>query len=202
MTRKNIIYFILIGVALINITMTEIFNTTIPLLFYFLYITFHVISLIFYRETKLITTFHVFSIINYFGYVMFFMIIGFSPFWGLVSLLGSILTMFVAFGVVLQHRTFRLTERSFMWFSLYTIVFYSMYTPYILNLLTNFFGPFPLAIQRTINAFQTIRLILYIGNVALQILIIHRNEINKKLEEEDEEANEERKRIASLPFFK
>jgi uncharacterized protein YacL len=149
----------------------------------------------------MITAFHILVIINLFGFY-WLGTVGFSSFWGLVSLIGSISTILVAFVVILQHKTFKLTERSFMWFSIYNVIFYSLYTAYILNLLTNFFGPFPLEIQRTYDVFFAVRLVLFIGNVFLQILVVHRNEINKFLENEEKERLNGGNKISDLPFFK
>lgn len=202
MTRKRIIYLILIISGIGAVIFNQFFDYRYSLLVYALYIPFHIISLIYYRESKMITTYHVLQITNLFGYFMLVQFGGiFFRLFGLISFIGTTLTIIIAFGVILQHKTFKINERSFMWFSVYGLIFFSIYQPYILNLLASFFGTLPMQIRATANAFYMVRTILLGANVVLQLLCVHHNEINIYLEKYYQKNKKETNKVSDLPFF-
>jgi hypothetical protein len=201
--RKIIIYIILLLTGVANILFYLIYGLPIPILFFILYVPFHVISLIFYRDSKMITAYHILQIIHLFGYFMIFQTNSqYFRLFGIISFFGVILTAIVAFGVVLQHRTDKFNERTMMWLTIYSLMFYSLYAPLILNLFTNFFGPDPLAIRRTVEVFLIVQMILYAVNIVLQLVSIHNNEINIYFKKEAKRrAEEQNQKIKDMPFF-
>jgi hypothetical protein len=122
---------------------------------------------------------------------------------GLISFIGVIATALVAFGTILQNRTYKFIERSFMWFSVYNIIFFSLYTPLILNLFIGFFGPFPIAVQRTINTFYAVQMIIYLANTLLQLRVIYLSEMIIFFEKEEKSRTLiTTNKVQDLPFFK
>ena len=202
LTRK-IVLLILILVAGVFALVSDLFLDNRPAILMLLsLVTFHIISIIFYRESKVITTYHIFQTINLFGFFMLF-IMGGAHFrlFGIISYFGSFLTMLVAFGAILQNRTYKLNERSFMWFSVFYFIFFSLYQPYILNLLKNFFGPSPIAIERTVNTFFDLRTVLIGANIVLQVLCMRNNELRLYFEKEDKKHPMPSHSVKDLPFF-
>lgn len=202
---RKIIVWILVaiaGVATAIFTQYTDIGEYYFIIMFLTYIPFNVISLIFYRESKMITAYHAMQIFSLFGYFMLLQLAGqlFSLF-GIISFLGSFVTALVAFGVVLQNKTYKLNERSFMWFAIYGFIFFSLYQPFILNLITNFFGPDPVAIDRTVDIFFLFRTILLVFNVILQLIIVHNNEL-RLFFEKNKRPLANTYNIDDLPFFK
>jgi len=194
--RKRLIYALLTFTGIANILYYLVLGFPIPIIYYLIYIPFHVVSLIYYRESKMITTYHILQIVHLFGYFMIFQTnYRFFRFFGIISFFGVVLTVIIAFGVILQHRTDKFNERSFMWFTLYSLIFYSLYAPLIMNLFTNFFGPDPLAIRRVEEVFLIVQMFFYGLNIILQLVCIHNNEINLYLKKEAKKRAEAQKKI-------
>ena len=202
--RKIIVWIIVAvtGVVTAILTQYNFIGEYYYITMFLTYIPFNVISLIFYRESKMITAYHGMQIFSLFGYFMLYQLAGRSfSLLGLISFLGSFVTALIAFGVVLQNKTYKLNERSFMWFAVYGFIFFSLYQPFILNLFTNFFGPDPVAIDRTIDTFYLFRTIFVAGNIVLQLIIIHNNEL-RIFFEKNKRPLANTYNIDDLPFFK
>ena len=178
MLKKILIYFVIIVSGIIFGIISFISPQENTIWLFLTFIPFHVISLIFYRETKTITYYHILQILSIFGYFMIFEFPNSFRLFGLISFVGGFITFLLAFGAILQHKSEKLNERSFFWFSIYTMLFWSLYQPLILNLFINFFGPEELAIRTTITVFNVVRSSLIVLNVVLQIMIVRSNEWN------------------------
>jgi hypothetical protein len=201
MKRKTIVYLIILIAGIVNVILSQTFNSSIALLVFAVYIPFHVISLIFYRESKIITAYHIFQIINLFGFFALSQFQGaFFRVFGIMSFFGAIVTVLLAFGAVLQHKTYKLNERSFMWFSVFGFIFFSIYQPYILNLLSAFFGNLTIEIRQTQTVFFLVRTILLGINVVLQLLCVKNNEINIYLDQQEQKIKDSYK-VTDMPFF-
>ncbi|PKK95573.1 MAG: hypothetical protein CVV60_00505 [Tenericutes bacterium HGW-Tenericutes-5] len=203
MIRKIFVWIIVAAAGIATAILTQYnIGEYHYLLMFTTFITFNVISLIFYRESKMITGYHAMTIVSLFGYFMLYQLAGrnFSLL-GIISFLGSFITVLIAFGVVLQNKTYKLNERSFMWFAVYGFIFFSLYQPFILNLITNFFGPDPVAIDRTVDTFFLLRTILIGVNVVLQLIIVHNNELHIFFEK-NKRPLVNAYNIDDLPFFK
>jgi len=202
MARKRIIFLIITLSALISIFLLETLGLKSGLLILVFMIPFNIISLIFYRESKLITTYHVMQIISLSGYLLMYQFPGeYFRFFGLISFLGIIITIILAFGTILQNKTFKFNERGFIYFSIFTLLFYSMYTPYLLNLLKNFFGPDPIALKSTESVYYFLGTYLIVINMIIQLVIVNNNEISIYINSiKDPYKNSYN--LDDLPFFK
>jgi hypothetical protein len=122
-------------------------------------------------------------------------------FFGLISFLGIIITIILAFGTILQNKTFKFNERGFIYFSIFTLLFYSMYTPYLLNLLKNFFGPDPIALKSTESVYYFLGTYLIVINMIIQLVIVNNNEISIYINS-IKEPYKNSYNLDDLPFFK
>jgi len=196
------IFIAIAGIATAVLTQYNYIGEYYFIVMFLTFIPFNVISLIFYRESKMITAYHAMQIFSLFGYFMLYQFQGISfSLFGIISFFGSFVTALIAFGVVLQNKTYKLNERSFMWFAVYGFIFFSLYQPYILNLFTNFFGPDPVAVDRTVDTFFLFRTIFIAVNVILQLIIVHNNEL-RIFFEKNKRPLAHTYNIDDLPFFK
>jgi hypothetical protein len=102
--------------------------------------------------------------------------------YGSFSFFCGILGFFVAFGLVLQHKTYKFTELSFFSFSIINYVFFSYFNFYFVNMLVSLFEPNQVHINKMLNVYAGVLLLLEIGVLILEVLVIYFLERNKWFE--------------------
>jgi|AntAceMinimDraft_18_1070375.scaffolds.fasta_scaffold00003_5 hypothetical protein len=185
--KKRDILMAIVGVsAILNIVLSRVITGYSPILELFLTIPFYIIILIFYRKTTLITIFTVLTILSQFGYYMVLENIytlawlsGPMRIFGSFSFFAGLIGFFVAFALVLQHKTYKFTEMSFFTFSIINYVFFSYFNFYLNNMLITIFGPFEIHIIKMQNVYYGVLLFIEISVMILQVLVIHFLERNK-----------------------
>lgn len=188
--KKRDILMGLVGIAgVVNIIFSRVVSGYPPLLELFLTIPFYIIILIFYRKTKLITAFSIFTILSQFGYYMVLANMQ-SHAWldvtmrifGSFSFFSGLIGFFLAFGLVLQHKTYKFTELSFFAFSILNYVFFSYFTFYLRDMLITIFGPFEIHIIKMFYVYYGVEIAAEISILVLQVLVIFFLERNKLYE--------------------
>ncbi len=185
MKKRDILMAIVAVVALINIIFSRVIDNYPPILQLLMTLPFYIIILIFYRKTSLITIFCVLTILSQFGYymVLHYMTLDLiNPVairvFGSFSFFAGIIGFFVAFALVLQHKTYKFTEVSFLIFSIVNYTFFSYFNFYLLNMLIRIFGPFEIHIIQMQNVYYVIQLMIEIAMAVIQVLLIYYLERN------------------------
>lgn len=185
MKKRDILMAIVALVAIINIIFSRVVDSYPPILQLLLTLPFYMIILIFYRKTTLITIFCILTILSQFGFymVLHYMTLNLlNPIairvFGSFSFFAGIIGFFVAFALVLQHKTYKFTEVSFLLFSIVNYTFFSYFNFYLMNLLIRIFGPFEIHIIQMQNVYFVIQLLIEIGMAVIQVLLIYYLERN------------------------
>lgn len=185
MKKRDILMAIVAVVALINIIFSRVIDNYPPILQLLMTLPFYIIILIFYRKTSLITIFCILTILSQFGYymVLHYMTLDLiNPVairvFGSFSFFAGIIGFFVAFALVLQHKTYKFTEVSFLIFSIVNYTFFSYFNFYLLNMLIRIFGPFEIHIIQMQNVYYVIQLLIEIAMAVIQVLLIYYLERN------------------------
>ncbi|MBI9010567.1 MAG: hypothetical protein JEZ05_11140 [Tenericutes bacterium] len=185
--KKRDILMAIVGITgLANIVLSKIIGGYPPILELFLTIPFYVIILIFYRKTTLIVIFSVLTILSQFGYYMVLENLASHPgldgtirLYASFSFFSGILGFFIAFVLVLQHKTYKFTELSFFAFSIINYVFFSYFTFYLQSMLITIFGPFELHISKMLNVYFGVEIGMEVVVLVLEVLVIFFLERNK-----------------------
>ena len=186
MKKRNLLMGIVFICAVLNIVLSRVMDNFLPIYTLILTIPFYLIIIIFYRKTKLITIFCVLTILSQFGH---YMLLFYSPFFefssplmrvfGSFSFFFGIIGFFVAFALVLQHKTYKFTEISFLSFAIINYVFFSYFNFYFQNLLVRIFGPYEVHIVKMFYVYYGVVLAIEIGVAILQVIVIYFLERNK-----------------------
>ena len=186
MKKRDILMALVAITGILNIVLSRVLNGYPPILELFMTVPFYVLVIIFYRKTKLITIFSVLTILSQFGYYMVLNYLsthqGLDPtlrLYASFSFFSGIVAFFIAFAVVLQHKTYKFTEITFFSFSIINYIFFSYFTFYFQDMLITIFGPFETHIEKMTNVYIGVELTLEIGVMVLQVLIIFFLERNK-----------------------
>jgi len=174
MRKTRNILIVLVGVGLSIFLRLFNFNWAIPIIISL--VIFHIISLIYYRETRLIIGFHVTAIFLITGYFVYYGQLIDDP---QVSLLfrafddfGSWILFFLAFGIILQNKTSRFIERSLMVITIFYIIYYTQTRFQIINYLYTIFYPIQRDINNALGGFLAAQYVLLAGIAVLEAFLV------------------------------
>ncbi len=189
MNKRNILMIIVGITAITNLVLSRVITNYSPILELCLTVPFFLIIIIFYRKTPLITAFCVLTVLSQFGYYMVMENAArisldsiTQRIYGSFSFFAGIAAFFVAFAVVLQNKTYKLIERSFLYFAIINYVFFSYFNFYLHSYLIRFFGPFEIHIIKMYQVYYVVLIVIEVSLVVLQIILIYFLERNKWFE--------------------
>ena len=188
MKKKNLLIAVIVICSLANTILSRL-GIISPLIQFFLFVPFYVLLLVFYRKTKYITIFAIFSIISLFGYYMNLSLVNYqglvSPmmrFFGSLSFFGGTFAFLVGFVVVLQNRTYKFVEISLLSLTVINYIFFSYFNFYFLGILNTLFGPYEENLIAMYNVYFVIVIIIEISIMVVQAININFLEKNKRYE--------------------
>ena len=189
--KKRYIFIPIIILSLVGhlILYYFVFDEIYPLISFVLTVPFYVIVYVFYRESKLISSYAFLSIFTTLSFWVFMSLIQDyslnSPnmrLIGLVSFFGSVINMMIAFGIVLQANKNRFIAISLFLFSIITFFFASYYNFFLENLVASIFGPNPSVVADALVVLEVIYVILQVIMSIVQSIIIYIFDINQDMD--------------------
>ena len=166
-----------------------VFNEIYPLISFILNVPFYVIVYVFYRESKLISSYAFLSIFTTLSFWVFMSLIQYyslnSPnirLVGLVSFFGSVINMMIAFGIVLQANKNRFIALSFLFFSVINFFFASYYNFFLVDLIASIFGPNASDVADALVVLEVIYVVLQVIMSILQAVIIYIFDSNQEMD--------------------
>lgn len=189
--KKRYIFIPIIILSLIGhlILYYFVFNEIYPLISFILTVPFYVIVYVFYRESKLITSFSFLSIFTTLSFWVFMSLIQVynlnSPnirLVGLVSFFGSVINLMIGFGVVLQANKNRFIALSFLFFSIINFFFASYYNFFLVDLIASIFGPNPTDVTDALIVLEVVYVVLQVIISILQSVVIYIFDRNQEMD--------------------
>ncbi|MFP4479084.1 MAG: hypothetical protein ACLFPM_06580 [Candidatus Izemoplasmatales bacterium] len=153
-----------------------------------LMVVFNIVSLIFYRETRLIIAYHVVTIFIIIGFfVSYFRLVTTEELWLLFRSFvdaGGFAIFFISFGIVLQNRTKVTLEVMLMVITVYNLIFYTSNRLTIMNYLVGFFRTTSFnSVERIIFSFNITNFIAMFIIAFIQVYLIYK--LDKRLEKQE-----------------
>jgi len=189
--KKRYIFIPIIILSLIGhlILYYFVFDEIYPLISFLLTVPFYVIVYVFYRESKLITSYAFVSIFTTLSFWVFMSLIQVyslnSPnirLVGLVSFFGSVLNLMIGFGIVLQANKNRFIALSFLFFSIINFFFASYYNFFLVDLIASIFGPNPTDVTDALIVLEVIYVVLQVIISILQAVVIYIFDRNQEMD--------------------
>ncbi len=189
--KKRYIFIPIIILSLIGhlILYYFVFDEIYPLISFLLTVPFYVIVYVFYRESKLITSYAFVSIFTTLSFWIFMSLIQVyslnSPnirLVGLVSFFGSVLNLMIGFGIVLQANKNRFIALSFLFFSIINFFFASYYNFFLVDLIASIFGPNPTDVTDALIVLEVIYVVLQVIISILQAVVIYIFDRNQEMD--------------------
>lgn len=166
-----------------------VFDEIYPLISFILTVPFYVIVYVFYRESKLITSYAFVSVFTTLSFWVFMSLIQVysinSPnmrLIGLVSFFGSVINMIIAFGIVLQANKNRFVAICFLFFSVINFFFASYYNFFLTDLIASIFGPNPTDVVDALVVLEVIYVVLQVIIAILQSIVIYIFDRNQEMD--------------------
>lgn len=180
MLRRNL-NITIIAIASLLAILTQIFMHPITIIFM---VTFHIISLIYYRETAMIIAYHVMGIILITAYFVFgFGLVNDPDIFLLMRFFvdaggfAVIITMFI---VVLQNKTEKGIEKTFIYTGVFYYMFYTFNRFQIMGYIETIYYPIQRNINNALGVFFVVNLVFLALNGLLQIYAIIRLDFRKR----------------------
>lgn len=180
MLRRNL-NITIIAIASLLAILTQIFMHPITIIFM---VAFHIISLIYYRETAMIIAYHVMGIILITAYFVFgFGLVADPDIFLLMRFFvdaggfAVIITMFI---VVLQNKTEKGIEKTFIYTGVFYYMFYTFNRFQIMGYIETIYYPIQRNINNALGVFFVVNLVFLALNGLLQIYAIIRLDFRKR----------------------
>ena len=166
-----------------------VFNEIHPLISFLLTVPFYVIIYVFYRETKMISSFSFLSIFTTLSFWIFMSLIQVYSLnapnirlVGIVSFFGSVVNLIIGFGIVLQANKNRFIAISFLLFAIVNFFFASYYNFFLTDLIASIFGPNPSDVADALIVLEVVYVVLQVIIAILQAIIVYIFDRNHELD--------------------
>ncbi|PKK95571.1 MAG: hypothetical protein CVV60_00495 [Tenericutes bacterium HGW-Tenericutes-5] len=189
--KKRYIFIPIIILSLIGhlILYYFVFDEIYPLISFLLTVPFYIIVYVFYRESKLITSYAFISIFTTLSFWVFMSLIQVyslnSPnirLVGIVSFFGSVVNLMIGFGIVLQANKNRFIALSFLFFSIINFFFASYYNFFLVDLIASIFGPNATDVTDALIVLEVVYVVIQVIISILQSIIIYIFDRNQEMD--------------------